>query len=207
MRDGRDVMVSLYWFTAKHIPQGKNPPMTRRQRAMFPGLRDRDDIVANLPNFMRAQARDPLGSPLNWRDHVLGFLESSRRDVPLLKYEDLLADTRGALADAMRTLTGEDPDELRISWAVEKYSFEKQSGRKAGQEVKTNFLRAGRAGAWVSSFSRESAQTFDALYGEGLLAAGYEPDRSWVEQFESVTDDRAAMNEIEGSPMEGVVKP
>lgn len=186
IRDGRDVMVSLYWFTAKHIPAGRNPPMTRRQRSMFPGLVDRDDIHANLPAFMRSQARDPLGSPLNWRDHVMGFLSSGRSDAPLLRYEDLLGDARGALTAAMRTLTGEDPDAQRIGWSVEKYSFERQSGRKAGQEVKTNFLRSGKAGGWTKSFTCEAASVFDELYGEALIEAGYERDRSWVSRLQGV---------------------
>lgn len=180
MRDGRDAMVSLYWFQAKHLAPGRDPSMTRRQRAMFPGLRDRDAIRENLPAFMRRQAARPLGTTLNWRDHVMGFLESKRERTPLLKYEDLLADTRGALSDAMRTLTGEEPDAQRIGWAVEKFSFEKQTGRKKGQEQKQSFLRSGRAGDWSKSFTREAAEVFDELYGDALIATGYEADRSWV---------------------------
>ena len=40
------------------------------------------------------------------------------------------------------------------------------------------------AGDWRNHLTREAAEIFDHYCGDMLVAAGYEPDRSWVEGCE-----------------------
>jgi hypothetical protein len=181
MRDGRDVMTSLYFFLARRLPEGDYPKLTRRQRRMFPGLVNRDDVRANLPAFIREQMRRPFGSPVNWPDHVGSYLTAAS-GAPVLRYEDLLSeDATRVLAEACGQVTGQDPDPERAAQTIDKFSFRRQAGRKSGSEQRASFLRKGQAGDWVNHFTREAAEVFDELAGDVLIAAGYEPDRSWVE--------------------------
>lgn len=181
-RDGRDVLTSLYFFLAKRLPEGDNPQLTRRQRRNFPGLRNRDDVARNFAPFVEAQLRNPLASKVHWGEHVRRYIEGGRTDVPLIKYEDLYSDSTGALSRAMESFTGEPADPDRVRWAVEKYSFAKQTGRKAGQEDRRSFLRKGGAGDWRNHFTREAAEMFEASCGASLRALGYAEDGSWVEE-------------------------
>ena len=63
---------------------------------------------------------------------------------------------------------------------VEKYSFEKLSGRKQGQENNSKFLRKGIAGDWKNYFNKEARELFDFYAGAQLVKLGYEKDRSWA---------------------------
>ncbi len=182
IRDGRDVFISLYFQLAREIPEGDHPPLRRRWRKMFAGLINKNDVRRNLPAFLEYQMKHPFGCRLNWSDHYRRFLDvNSRREIPLMRYEDLLADTETVLARAMSKLLGEQPDMARIRMAVEKYRFARQAGREPGIEDRASLLRKGQAGDWRSHFTREAAEIFDRCCGDALIEAGYEKDRSWVE--------------------------
>lgn len=181
VRDGRDVMVSLYFFLSRRIPQGNNPVMSRSSRRLFPGMRNKDDVRDNLPRFIEAQMARPHASPVNWPTHVESYYRHGSPHFPLLKYEDLLADGLQALSHAMSTLTGEPADPDRIRMALNKFSFERQSGRPTGQEDRSSFLRKGIVGDWRHHFSRQSAEVFDRYAGQTLITTGYEKDHAWVQ--------------------------
>ena len=63
---------------------------------------------------------------------------------------------------------------------AKKFSFEQQSGRKPGQESKTNFMRKGIIGDWRNQFSPEACKVFNHFAGNELVLLGYEKDNSWV---------------------------
>lgn len=68
---------------------------------------------------------------------------------------------------------------------MEDFSFAKQAGRKPSKEDKSSFLRKGTTGDWRNYFTPEAAEVFDHYCGDALIAAGYEPDRSWMEGLSS----------------------
>jgi hypothetical protein len=178
VRDGRDTMASLYF----HL-QNDYPRMPLRWRRMVGRLRNNGDIRKNMPAFIEWQMKRPFGCHLNWADHVRAFLDMrQRRRIPLLKYEQMLHDAEGTLSEAMTDLLGCPSSPERIRATVERFSFGRQSGRKAGEENRSSFLRKGQAGDWVNHFTREAAELFDHHCGEALVALGYVKDRSWVEQ-------------------------
>lgn len=184
MRDGRDVMASLYFFMLDRlrIPPGDDPPLTRRQRRSFPGLRNRDDARGNMARFVEAQMKRPFSCRLNWAAHIRGFYDTRHPCVPL-KYEELRHDGPRAFARAMAALTEDEPDMVRVERALERFSFERQAGRKAGQENPRSFLRKGDVGDWRSKFSREAAEIFRDHCGDELILSGYEPDHSWLDRL------------------------
>ena len=184
IRDGRDVFSSLYFHLCREIPEGDDPPMRRRWRKMFPGLVNKNDVRRNLPAFLEYQMKHPFGCRLNWSDHYRRFLDvNSRRETPLVRYEELLADTETVLAGVMGKLLRERPDMERIQATVEKYRFGQQAKREPGIEDRSSFLRRGQVGDWKTHFTREAAEIFDRYCGDMLIAAGYEADRSWVQSF------------------------
>ncbi|MDF1563933.1 MAG: sulfotransferase domain-containing protein [Deltaproteobacteria bacterium] len=191
MRDGRDVVVSEYFHHWRALPEGAPRGLDRRQRRLFPELRDREDHRANLPRFLQAQARRPVAAPVPWGGHVLRSLDLEGEAMVVMRYEDLLTDAAALLAASCEALLGEEADLERASSTVAKFTFEKQSGRKPGQTDTASFLRQGRAGDWRNHFDRATAELFHALHGEGLIRAGYEPDASWVERCPEVLESPA----------------
>lgn len=185
MRDGRDALTSLYFFLLKgmNIPPGDNPKLNKHQRRNFPGLTNRDDVHGNIARFIEAQMKHPNSCRLNWGDHIRSFYETKGHHCVPVKYEDLRLDGERAFARAMTELMGEEADMDKVRRALERFSFEKQAGRKAGQEDTRSFLRKGEVGDWRSKFSREAAEIFHDYCGDALIMSGYEADDSWLERF------------------------
>lgn len=183
-RDGRDVMVSLYFFSMRLMDDPTHPrtAMIRRrryERALGPGF-DPDDVVANLPRFIELEMTDPLGTDVNWAGHIDQWYRPGRPNVAYLSYEGLLADPARAVRGGLEPFLGEPVDEARLRATIDRYDFALMSGRRRGDEDKGAFLRKGVAGDWRRCFSREAAEVFDHYAGATLVTLGYEPDHAWV---------------------------
>ncbi len=184
VRDGRDTILSMYFYLSRALPTGDNPVVPRRFRRSFPGIVNRDRVRDNLPKFIEAQMRRPEGCRVPWGNHVRSYCESGRTDVPMLKYEQMLADCPKALSSAIATLTGEEPDPEGIEATVRKYAFQRQAGRSQGTENRSSFLRKGQAGDWRNHFTPEAARVFHHWCGRELIELGYEPNDDWVDSVE-----------------------
>src|SRR5215218_4413242 len=101
-------------------------------------------------------------------------------DVVHVRYEDLSRDTAGELRRIVFGLTGKQLSPREASAIVEEFSFERQAGRRAGEEDRRSFLRKGVVGDWRHHFSPEAREVFDRYAGEELILLGYERDRTWV---------------------------
>ncbi|MBX3318158.1 MAG: sulfotransferase domain-containing protein [Phycisphaeraceae bacterium] len=193
IRDGRDALVSFYFHMARHLPEGDRPRLSKAQRAIFPGLVNKNDVATNFPRFLERQMSHPTSCRVNWGRHVESYLSTRRPDWAMLRYEDLLSNGHAALAGAVSKVMGEPADDERVARALDTYSFARQSGRRAGQENKKSFLRKGQAGDWRNYFTREVAEIFDRSCGSALIGAGYEPDRAWVERCPASIEEIGAM--------------
>ena len=192
MRDGRDVMVSQYFFMSKSIPDGDNPRMTARQHRMFPSLVNKVNVHDNLTAFVNRMMRKPESARANWGEHLRSYYASDNPNVVLLRYEDLMQDGPNTLGRVMSELTGEEADADRVRESLDRFSFERQAGRRRGDERRSNFLRKGLVGDWTNHFTRSAAEAFDRSCGDMLIRAGYETDRSWVESCNPALPDPAA---------------
>ena len=104
------------------------------------------------------------------------------KNVPLIRYEDLLLDAVSTLERALLQVTGQTPDRNRLQLIVEKYKFENQTKRKRGVEDVNSFIRKGIAGDWKNKFTPEARRMFHKHAGDTLIALGYELDNSWVNE-------------------------
>ena len=175
-RDGRDVMVSWYhhFFLRNELSTGVSTDVLRRKVP----FEDHDDVKNNLPDFIEASFRRGLYPRFTWSDFVRQWYP--RKDVVHVKYEDLWNDTGKELERIVFNLTRKRLERQKIEEIVEEFSFERQSGRKPGEERKNSFLRKGIVGDWRNYFSREACEAFDYFAGDELILLGYERNRSWI---------------------------
>jgi len=176
-RDGRDVMVS--WYHQQLIPHQWNEGQVRRSRRELP-LADYGDVYGNLPAFIEYAFSRPHSPRFSWADFARRW--HGRKGAVHVRYEDLRQDTPGELRRIVRSLRGEGLGLDEATAIAEEFSFERQAGRRAGEEDKGSFLRKGVVGDWRNHFSREARETFDRFAGEELILLGYERDRRWIEE-------------------------
>lgn len=193
-RDGRDVMVSLYFDrvrTARHADSPGSRYVRQTYERLLGDNYDPADIVAHLPRFIEYEFQHPgRGTPLNWRDHLDDWYDPERREqIAYISYESLRNDCAAALGAALQQITGDEPDPWLLSTTVEKMSMVRQTGRRPGQDDITQHIRKAVVGDWKSYFSRETAELFDDLAGDMLVRLGYEADRDWVERYEYQVPD------------------
>jgi hypothetical protein len=180
VRDGRDALTSFYFHTAREMDG--NTPLRAHRRA-FPNLKDKNDVRANIGDFIRVNMERPLSASCHWGEHVKSFGRVNNPNMALVKYEDLIGPNKhDAFAAAMTVLDGKPADPDRVAATLTKYSFERITGRKAGQEARDEFLRKGQSGDWINHFTREAAEIFNRYAGDSLIDLGYERDQSWVER-------------------------
>lgn len=194
-RDGRDVLVSLYFHRTRFLAR-PDTPVGRRARAdleriLGPGF-DPQDSRGNMATFIRHEFAHPRQSfRANWRDHVMGWTGdgADRPHVHVVRYESLLEDPIGTLGNAVSWACGKDASDWVLERTVEKHSMARQTGRAPGAEDRGSFIRKGVAGDWVNHFTRETATLFDELAGDALVALGYESDRKWVDRYDLPAED------------------
>jgi hypothetical protein len=157
VRDGRDVLVSLYHY-----------------RVTRPGLGDR----MSFPEFCRGYFRGDLGDL--WHENVLSFLRAGTAELGdslrVLRFEDLKRDLVTQVAELGRFLG--IPSELaRVTEAVEQASLDRlqaiERDRRGDLGQKT-FYRGGATGQWREMLTGPLLDRFLELSAPALVAAGYE---------------------------------
>lgn len=182
IRDGRDVMVSLYFHQMRLLSIPRNPRRTQQLRSTFRRLYGRAfdpaAVRENLPKFIEHEmtTRNTLRG-MNWADYQLDWCD--RPGVGEIRYEDLLADTAGQLNRVMVELDAPRQDPKFAKLAALRYDFHSASGRRPGDEDRLSFHRIGVAGEWKRYFTMEAAQAFQAHAGDVLTNLGYEKSRDW----------------------------
>lgn len=187
-RDGRDVMVSYYFYFARALSLSTSPrrnaALKRHFESLYGANFDLSKSKENLPKFIESSFANPkIMHDTSWHLHILDWWD--RKNVFHTRYEDLLENTPAELTRLMSELTGEVADPVKVASAVNRYSFVTASGRKPGQEERSSFLRKGQSGDWRNHFTVEAAQVFDAFAGEALVEFGYADSRSWVSEFKN----------------------
>ena len=184
VRDGRDVMVSYYFYVIRKMKMGKN-----RMSARFRPVLEQSDTIESarkqLPVFIKSIFKKPrgTGTKLNWSDYNIGWhkrILNPESGIIRLKYEDLLEEPVQAFRIALDQRFGYvDMDRLRDS--VKKYSMRRQKEKPSIDQG--TYLRKGTAGDWKNYFTKTAAELFDHYAGEALVLLGYEKDRKWVENL------------------------
>ena len=202
IRDGRDVMVSIYMNLMKawHL---RRPMLADLGKFSLGGFLHRNvghlgarehrferllgrgfdpwDVERNLPRFIEAELQKPFIAAVTqpWPQHVASWRAKAEKTT-FIKYEDMLSGGVTALCSALASYLQTEIDSQEAAYTFRRYSFQRQSGRNAGDEDRTSFARKGIAGDWKNHFSQEARQVFDHYAGDLLIELEYEPDRKWV---------------------------
>lgn len=181
VRDGRDVLVSRYFYEVRAVTQARNPRGARMRRERFDRLygagADLADVRANLPAFIDAELTAPQLTGVTWAEHVQRWLVAPSDRVAIVRYEQLRTDAAGTLASAFEQLTG-SADRGRLKLAQERYDFTAQQARPAVPPTRSaaGYLRRGVPGDWREHFSDAAREVFDRHAGDTLRRLGYPPD-------------------------------
>ena len=173
VRDGRDVMVSAYYhFILGH---DLNPSFLTEEWRKRLGVMDYQNIEQHLPAFIDLFFTHFKvgGRVMNWSDYINSF-DLNSPYLYVVKYEDLLQDCTTTMQDLVNYLGYPDITSVKIESVVANYSFRNISGRTAGQEDSSQFLRKGIAGDWKNKFTEEATQRFDTWAKPQLELLGYE---------------------------------
>lgn len=190
VRDGRDVMVSMYYHFLIWNEKNKLHPKDILYYRKKLGFKDYDDIKENLTDFIDFVFTDKPSKLIKfrhegtWRDFNekwLNFIEDSSGNIVVTSYESLLMNPETELKSILFKIGIEQPDQERIKKIVEEFSFANQAGRNQGVEDAKNFLRKGITGDWKNKFTKKSASVFDHYAGDMLIRLGYEKNSSWVD--------------------------
>ncbi len=176
-RDPRDVAVSGYF---------RNRAIAKSGTDVNPELQNKTILrVKPRPlNFMKKSLRQKLKewlwlkkgtcyllTAIKWRNFYAAW-----EHVDLcykVRYEDLLTDPKKSLSGMLKYLDIEAEDRI-IDEAVEKFSFEKLSGRKKGEEQRQNFVyRKGIAGDYKNNFNFFELSIFRKICRDAARKWGY----------------------------------
>lgn len=173
-RDGRDVLISQYyhWLFGNELG-GRKFVYNNRKKL---GFEDLDNIHMNLPKFIE-HVYSSNGHPVfSWADFVNKWYE---RDIVSVKYENMRLNPTKELQRVVAELTNKQLSNSEAQVIVDKYSFEKQTGRVSGEEKKGGFIRKGIVGDWNSNFNETSKTLFKKYAGNELIKLGYESNLDW----------------------------
>jgi len=172
-RDGRDVMVSYYFFHYFRAAGAKENLVEKRLRFL-----DREDVTRNLPRLIERTFTRPIEPRFSWSEFVRVWYR--REHVVHVRYEDMRARPVAELRSVVQKLTGTCLDEGVAENIIERFSFEKQANRKPGVENRRAYFRKGIVGDWKNYFNLEARQIFNHYAGDELIQLGYEPNHAWV---------------------------
>ncbi len=176
-RDGRDVLISQYYHSLFKNEKGNARLVDiTRNKLKFS---DYNDIRNNLVDFIEYTYINKKHPNFSWADFANVWAE--RQDAAHVRYEDLRQNPGSELKRVVKIISNKDIDLSSAQQIAEKYSFEKQSGRKPGQENTGSFMRKGIIGDWKNHFTPEAKRLFDKYAGDALIKLGYEKDHSWAD--------------------------
>lgn len=192
IRDGRDVIVSMYYHFLVWNERNRLHPKDVLYYRKRIGFKDYENIRSNLPGFIefvfthRPSRLIRFRYEGNWHEfneRWMSFIDKNPDKIVVVRYESLLKNTPKELERVLKKSGIEKPDKKRIEEIVEKYSFVNQSKRGLGIENTKSFLRKGISGDWKNKFSKDAAEVFNRYAGKMLVKLGYEKDSSWVDLF------------------------
>jgi len=165
IRDGRDVMVSYYFYHRTYINTNstqkyKNWLRKIRNWSKSNPAKDCQDFAVFLEKYTD-----------EWVIHVTTWL--NRQPTAVISYEDLKTAPEATLNTLFQNLNVEVAPET-IQQALAIFNFKQLAKRREGEEDRSSFFRKGIVGDWQNHFSAQDLQFFTEKTREILTQTGYE---------------------------------
>jgi len=161
VRDGRDVAVSYYYHLIKFRKISENTSFER---------------------FIKSFNENKIDKYSIWGNHVYSWLNNKHENLLLIKYEDLILNTKSMFKNILN-FAGFEIIESKIDQSIHFADFDNMQKMERSQgkkfEVLSNsnsdmlFVRSGKPGEWEKHFSKELLESFIKFHGAGLLEIGY----------------------------------
>ncbi len=165
-RDLRDVAVSWYFYL-KNV--AINHPLHEIVATM--------DVDEGVDYFIdNDNGSDSLYLYMQWLN--MWFNNRYSNNSMLIKYEDMLVDTRKEFKNILDFYEINISDDV-VDTIVEKHRFINSTNRSPGEQDVSSFNRKGIAGDWKNYFSASHVEKFKNIAGQFLIDTGYEMDTNW----------------------------
>jgi hypothetical protein len=175
VRDGREVIVSRYFYDVASLTRRQNPRGAQRRRDRFNRLygarADLRDVAANLPKFIEAEMTEPHLTGVSWPHHVTAWLNMPPERVAVVRYEGLCDDVGKTLAPALERLSDEPIDDEYLRLAGERHNRHRRRSPQADGEARS--LRPASGGDWRNYFTAEASEVFSQYAGAVQSRLGY----------------------------------
>jgi hypothetical protein len=180
LRDPRDIAISgAHHFTFRPYPRlarlfhGARRLKKIYQRALYPLVANQDYRLGRMTTaLLEGCAEVHNWCRVSWQEHWQPYQEAG---VPIVRYEDLLANPREEARRILHHL-GIERTREEIATAVHNQSFErkKETLLQSGETGRAKFLRVGKSGQWREKLPADLQRRFsEALRAE--LAAWHYP--------------------------------
>lgn len=165
-RDPRDLIISNY-FSLKysHDPYHEYILMMREKLNSM----SQDDGITEIINSFTKGTKITLE----------GWFTQKSENIKLIKYEDIFGAKQFAFFSELLDHCDIKLTDSEINTLLDKYSFQKISGRKQGSEDIKHHYRKGIPGDWKNYFTDQQKDLFKDLSEKLLITCGYEKDNNW----------------------------
>jgi hypothetical protein len=186
IRDPRDIVISLMYSVAfNHAPTINTlllrSPMERAS------TKDRVRLGMHLITGWAESLR-------SWG----GFQPTGREF--LTSYKSITEDPAGQFERILNFVGWEVPQDV-FSRVLDRFSFEKMTGRKRGESNVFSHHRKGMDGDWRNYFDRELGYEFEETFPDMLTSLGFEHSKDWFEalpaELETVKEDAVPESEAQ----------
>lgn len=186
VRDGRDVMVSLYHHWLLWNEKNKlNPKDVNYHRSKVP-FDDFENVRVNMGSFIKYVFENKPSKIKhftymgNWYVYNKNWMEKMKThdNIYLLKYEDLLEKPYETMESLFKDFFKVKIDTNKLNDIINEFSFENQAQRKKGVENRNSFLRKGIRGDWKNYFGPSENELFKKYTKDLLVELNYEVNRS-----------------------------
>lgn len=114
----------------------------------------------------------------SWSNHVRGWMDHGEFPRTIIKYEDMLKDTRGEFVRILEAF-GMPVIDHKIDYAIEMMQFDelKRQEKRAGfieASKNTKFFKRGTSGHWKDILTEEQVAQIEKDHGEMMQRLGYE---------------------------------
>ena len=160
LRDGRDVMVSFYYY--------------RQSFEDYNGT-----FEGTFSEFLeRGNGDDKPPPPVSWAEHVRAW--TGQPGVTVVKYEQMLSEFPQVLERMRERLAirrnRRPPEPVKLTKSRLARAVQRMLGTQDSSAVQP---RKGKVGDWRNHFSEEDKAYFKQAAGDVLIEWGYETDNDW----------------------------